>query len=260
MSHPTQNPQPTRRQLAALGLAALLPFPPGGVRANTTGPGRTTVPLFSTAPVGASSVDGWQHQRLPKVARANEHEVVADEGTAVLQIRSAASASTWLARLDVDASERPWLRWRWKVDRALAGSDLRVKTGDDHAARLYVIFDLPLDRLSLGDRLRISAARALSGADLPAAALCYVWGHAQPVGSTAWNPYTDRVRMVVMDSGDARAGRWQRHQRNLAQDWAEAFGGPMPRVAGLAVGADTDNTSDRVTTWFGDLELSATPG
>ncbi|MEY2656040.1 MAG: hypothetical protein RLZZ524_3068 [Pseudomonadota bacterium] len=251
--------QPDRRRLAAWGLTALLPWPAHAAPATT--PGRTALPGppgFSGAAVGASRVDGWEHQRLPKVARANQHEIVADEsGTPVLRIDSAASASSWLTRLDLDVGAQPWLRWRWKVDRSLPGSDLRVKAGDDHAARLYVIFDLPLDRLSLADRLRISAARALSGADLPAAALCYVWGHAQPVGTTAWNPYTDRVRMVVVDSGPERAGRWQAHARHLARDWAEAFGGPMPRVSGFAVGADTDNTADRVTAWFGDLELAA---
>lgn len=249
----------TRRAMTALGLAMVCPLP---LRAAAAA--GASIPPFSAAPVGATAVDGWVHQRLPKVERANTHEIVADEGRAVLQIRSAASASSWLARLGdaqgagsgLDASDRPWLRWRWKVERSLAGSDLRIKAGDDHAARLYVIFDLPLDRLSLGDRLRISAARALSGADLPAAALCYVWGHAQPVGTSAWNPYTDRVRMVVVDSGAERAGRWQAHARDIRRDWADAFGGPMPRVAALAVGADTDNTGDRVTTWFGDIELT----
>ena len=73
-----------RRRLAALGLAAL--WPPGTLHAGTA---RTTVPPFSGAALGARTVDGWQHQRLPKVERANEHEIVADEtGTPVLQIRS----------------------------------------------------------------------------------------------------------------------------------------------------------------------------
>lgn len=263
----------TRRQTAALGLALLSPLP--WRCAAAAGP---SIPPFSAAASGATAVEGWLHQRLPKVERANAHEIVVDEGRAVLQIRSAASASSWLARLDegpgtgsgtgsttgsatgsgLEAGDRAWLRWRWKVERSLPGSDLRSKAGDDHAARLYVIFDLPLERLTLADRLRISAARALSGADIPAAALCYVWGHAQPVGTTAWNPYTDRVRMVVVDSGPEQAGRWRSHARDLRRDWAEAFGGPMPRIAAVAVGADTDNTGDRVTTWFGDVTLTAT--
>ena len=87
----------------------------------------------------------------------------------------------------------------------------------------------------------------MSGADVLAAALCFVWGHGQPVGTTAWNPYTDRVRMIVVDSGDAQANQWRDVSRNVEQDWAAAFGGPVPRIKGVAIGADTDNTADTVT-------------
>lgn len=199
---------------------------------------------------------GWRHQTLPKVERANEFAVLVEEGRPVLQVRSASSASSWVAQTAVDAQRLPFLRWRWKVSRSLAGSDLRTKQGDDYAARLYVFFDQPLERLSLGDRLRLQAARALSGVDVPAAALCYVWGGAQRAGEAAWNPYTDRVRMIVVDSGDAGALQWQAVSRDLRRDWHEAFGGPLPMISGLAVGADTDNTGDSVQAWFADLEFS----
>lgn len=210
------------------------------------------VPPFSVT--GGST--GWRHQPLPKVERANEFAVVADEGRPVLHVRSASSASSWVAPAAADAQRLPFLRWRWKVSRSLAGSDLRSKQGDDYAARLYVFFDQPLERLSLGDRLRIQASRALSGVEVPAAALCYVWGGAQPAGATAWNPYTDRVRMIVVDSGDARARQWRAVSRDLRRDWQGAFGGPLPMISGVAVGADTDNTGDTVQAWFADLEFS----
>ena len=215
------------------------------------------VPPFSLAALGDAVPPAWTHQRLPKVERANAFSIVTEGARRVLQVRSAQSASSWVHRLDVDADQRPWLQWQWKVSHALAGSDFRSKGGDDFAARLYVFFDLPLERLSLGDRLRLGAARALSGADLPAAALCYVWGSVQPVGASGWNPYTDQVRMVVVDSQDTQANRWRSHARDLRRDWADAFGGPMPHVSGLAVGADTDNTGDDVQAWFGDLRLEA---
>lgn len=207
--------------------------------------------------VPALSADGWRHQALPKVERANEFQLVPHEGRRVLRIRSSSSASSWVTPLAIDATRQPLLRWQWKVSRSLAGSDLRTKRGDDYAARLYVLFDLPPEQLSLGDRLRIRAARALSGVDVPAAALCYVWGHGQPVGSSAWNPYTDRVRMIVVDSGDAHAMQWRSVERDVRRDWAEAFGGPMPSINGVAIGSDTDNTADEVETWFGDLSFSA---
>ncbi len=144
------------------------------------------------------------------------------------------------------------------MSHSLAGSDLRRRGGDDYAARLYVFFDLPAERLSLSDRLRIQALRLLSGADVPTAALCYVWGRAQAVGSSAWNPYTDRVRMIVVDSGDDLPLQWRAHARDVPRDWTEAFGGAVPRVSGVAVSADTDDTGDSVQAWFGDPRFEET--
>jgi hypothetical protein len=215
------------------------------------------VPPFSAGTPGTGIPSGWRHETLPKVERANDYELTADAGATVLRVRSSSSASTLITAPPAASATPRMLQWRWKVSKALAGSDFRSRQGDDYSARLYVLFDLPQERLTLGDRLRIQAARTLAGRDIPAAAICYVWGNAQPAGATGWNPYTDRVRMVVVDSGNEHAQRWRNVQRDLERDWGEAFAGPMPPVRALAVGADTDNTGDSVDAWFGDLRLSA---
>jgi hypothetical protein len=205
-------------------------------------------------------VPGWAHQTIPKVQRANRFDIVADGGRSVLRVRSSASASTWVSRIDIDPVALPQLHWRWKVSRSLHGSDLRSRQGDDFAARLYLFFDLPSDRLSMRDRLALETARLMSGSEVPSASLCYVWGHAQAIGETAPNAYSDRVRMVVVDSGDRHAGQWRAVRRDIGGDWAETFGGKAPRVSGVAVGGDTDNTGDTVSAWFDDLRFSASTG
>lgn len=240
-----------RRWLALMALAAT------NAHADPGDPAQ--VPLLSSAPLGDKVAPGWTHQRLPKVDRGNQYAIEADGSRHVLHVRAASSASSWIARLNVDLARTPFLQWQWKVSHSLAGSNLRIKSGDDYAARLYVFFDLPIDRLSLTDRLRIQAARLLSGAEIPAAALCYVWGHAQPVGTTGWNPYTDRVRMVVLDSKDGNAGSWRSNTRDVRKDWVEAFEGPIPHVSGVGIGVDTDNTADQVEAWFSDLRFVANP-
>ena len=243
---------PDRRQaIAFLALAC------SGVRATPDAPRQ--VPALSAAALGSVVPAGWRHQTLPKVERANDFELVSDQGQHVLKVRSSASASSWVAPVRIDATRSPLLRWRWKVSHSLAGSDLRTKRADDYAARLYVFFDLPLEGLSLAERLRIRASRALSGVDVPAAALCYVWGHAQPAGRTGWNPYTDRVQMIVVDSGDTHAMQWRAVERDVRRDWLDAFGAPVPPISGVALGADTDNTGDQVEAWFGDVGFSAGP-
>ena len=232
--------------VAAAGCAWAIAAPDGG-----------PVPApFSAAPAGGAFPAPWHHQPLPKVARENRFELVQDGGRTVLQVRSDASASTLAHPLAIDPARTPVLSWRWKVSNVVAGSDFTRKSGDDYAARVYVLFDYPLDRLGLVDRLAISLARTLHGAELPAAAIAYVWGNVQPAGATGPNPYTDRVRMIVVDSGQARVGEWVEVRRDVAADFRAAFGEAAPPIIGIAVSADTDNTGESVTTRFGDLRFA----
>jgi hypothetical protein len=67
--------------------------------------------------------------------------------------------------------------------------------------------------------------------------------------------YTDRARMVVLESGAARAGEWVTETRDLAADFRAAFGEAPPDLIGIAIATDTDNTGEHATAWFGDLVL-----
>lgn len=250
----------TRRHLSLavlatpiLACASIFPVLP----ARAAGAKRVELPRFSAMPAGARLPVGWTHQVLPSVERANRFDLVGDEGTTVLRVLSERSASTLAVTQRIETAATPRLRWRWWVSNTVGGSDLRRKTGDDYAARVYVLFDFPLDRLGVGDRLKISAARLLHGADLPAAALCYVWGTAQAAGESGWNAYTDRLRMIVVDAGEAYVGQWREGVRDVAADFRAAFGDPVPAVSGVAVGADTDNTGGKVEARFGDLWFEA---
>ncbi len=217
-------------------------------------------PAFSTLTPGQTLPASYRIIALPKLA-VNKFSLVADEGKTVLRIESADSAGSIGIPLRMAGTEdsRAVLTWRWKVDRVLEKADLTDKRGDDYAARVYVFFDVPLQSLSFVDRTKIRLARMMVGNDVPTAALCYVWDNKQSVGHTAWSPYTTRVRMVVLQKGSARVGQWMRESRDVAADFRDAFGIDAPAVTGVAIGNDTDNTHERVTTWFGDISFG-TPG
>lgn len=214
---------------------------------------------FSTAQPGGALPAGWREQRLPKAAPA-QAALVRDEGTSVLRVSSSNAAGGVVHPLSGTSPAAMRLAWRWKIDRVVAGGDLGRKGGDDFAARVYVFFDFPVGELPLADRIKVLLARSLFGEDLPTAAICYVWDNRQPVGTALWSPYSSRVRMVVVESGDERAGQWREAARDLDADFRAAFGGhwnkPTPPVNGLAVGNDTDQTGGSATAWFGDLRLA----
>ena len=213
---------------------------------------------FSAAAPAAALPAGWMLLALPGI-KAAEASLVRDEGVTVLRLRAAAAAGSAAHKLRADPARTPLLHWRWKVDRVVEKADLARKEGDDYAARVYVTFDLPASELSLLDRARIQLARLIHGEELPTAALCYVWDNRHPAGTAAWNPYSSRVRMIVVSSGSAEAGRWVAATRDVAADYSAAFGGRAPAITAIALSADTDQTGETVTAWFGDVRLEARP-
>ena len=216
---------------------------------------------FSSASPGSAIPPPWTFNILPNVQRATRFDLVRDGNQAtVLRAVSESAAATLTHKLHVDPAASPDLAWRWKVSRVLDSADLGRKETDDYAARVYVLFDYPVEKLPLSDRVKISLVRAFYGQELPAAALCYVWDNRHPAGVSAWSAYTDRVRMIVVESGRQHVGEWRLEQRDVAADFRTAFGEEAPPIIGIALAADTDNTGESVTAWFGDLNFGPAPG
>jgi hypothetical protein len=161
--------------------------------------------------------------------------------------------------LAFDPKAFPFAGWRWKISNTLRKSDIHSKAGDDFPARVYVLFDYDVGKLSMLQRAKIFLARQRYGKDVPAAALCYVWDAKAPAGTTAWSPYTDRVRVIVVESGSANVNRWRDVQRDIVADFRAAFGENPPAVSAVALASDTDNTGESVTALFGDIHFSAKP-
>ena len=61
--------------------------------------------------------------------------------------------------------------------------------------------------------------------------------------------------MIVLQSGGTNIDQWISESRDIATDFRDAFGFDAPAVTGVAVGNDTDNTGEQVSTWYGDVSL-----
>jgi Protein of unknown function (DUF3047) len=236
----------------ALLLTGLLVVPTSLIAES---PSVIDVAKFSSGMVGQMLPDGWKPLTFTKIPKQTSYELINDGGVVVVKAVSEAAASGLIKVVNIDPKEYPIVRWRWKVENILKHNDVTRKAGDDFPARLYVTFAYDPDKVSFGKKLKFKAGQALFG-DIPIAALNYIWDTKAPIGAIVENAYTDFAQMVVVESGEKKVGLWVHEERNIYNDYKEAFGEEPPLINGLAIMSDTDNTKERVTAYYGDIQFA----
>lgn len=209
---------------------------------------------FSANLSGSALPDGWKPLTFKKIPKLTSYELVKDGGAVVVKATSEASASGLIKEITIDPKAFPIVRWRWKVENLLKNSDVSRKGGDDYPARLYITFEYDPDKVSFGKKLKFKAGQAIFG-DIPIAALNYIWETKTPAGTIVENAYTNFAQMIVVESGPKKVGLWVEEERNIYEDYKKAFGEEPPMINGVAIMSDTDNTKERATAYYGDIEF-----
>jgi Protein of unknown function (DUF3047) len=201
--------------------------------------------------------EGWEPLTFKKVVRSTRYSVVRDGDGWVLKAESDAAASALYRPLDLSPLAYPRLTWRWKVENVLIKGDARKREGDDYPARVYVAFRYDPARATAWEKAKYGAYRLVYGSYPPVAVLNYIWDNRLPPGTTLDNAYTERAKMVVVRSGSSEIGRWLTETRDVLDDYRRLFGGEPPRIAGVAVMTDTDDTGERAVAWYDALAFLA---
>jgi len=145
------------------------------------------------------------------------------------------------------------LSWAWRLQQANPAIDLGRKEGDDLPLKVCLSFDLALDQVPFIERQLLRLARSRSAEALPAATLCWVWAGAEAKGALIDNPYTRRVRYIVLRQQTEAGEQWFNETRDVEADFKRAFGdesATMPPVTALIVAGDGDNTQARSLAWL----------
>ena len=212
------------------------------------------VPATGATPGGAAPLPaGWQPWTINRNKAATRYALTEVDRRLVLHAEADSSASGLyvpLAQRNAGA-----IRWTWKTRDVIRNADNGQKQREDAPLRLFVAFDGDHSTLSLRDQLVFEMARITTGREMPYATLMYIWGGRRAEGTVLPNPYTDRVRMIVVDSGSRHANQWRCHERDLRADYRKAFGTEPGKVIAVGLMTDTDNTRSRVEAWYGDIAL-----
>ena len=193
---------------------------------------------FSTYSLSDSlALNPFKQWRQKDFVATNSYYFYQEKQSSVVQISANKSASGLFLEKDIDINQTPFLQWSWKINHVLTNIDEHSKKGDDFAARVYVITStgpFPWQKRSL----------------------CYVWSNNQAINSTWPNPFTGKVKMIALNSGNHLAGSWQHHQRNIQQDFENAFNKKYSQIEAIAIMTDTDNSQQQATGWYKNIRLT----
>ena len=210
------------------------------------------ITAFSTI---TSLEDGWEPMEFPKIDRHSRYQLTDDNGEQVVKATTDNSASGLIARVSVEPGDSLILRWRWKVSNVYEQGNARRKEGDDYPARIYVAFEFEPDEAGFFERAKRKTVEVVFGEELPGNALNYIWANRLPVGEIVANPFTDTTMMVAVNSGVTNTGEWVTVERDIVADYRKAFDREPPKLVGVAIMSDSDNTGASATAWYGDVSL-----
>ncbi|MDX1497626.1 MAG: DUF3047 domain-containing protein [Salinisphaeraceae bacterium] len=190
------------------------------------------------ASFSAAEVKAWEPHVFSKATRYSL--VKQSNGDDLLAAQCQDSASALVLRQKIDLHQTPYLSWSWRVQDVFDGLDEKQKSGDDFAARVYVVID---------------------GGLLPwkSRAINYVWSSSHPVGSNWENPYApEQVRMVAVRSGPPTESGMMNEVRNVREDFRELFGMDVDSIDAVAIMTDCDNSDAEALAWYGTLQFEPT--
>ena len=199
---------------------------------------RVVVSDFALNPAQKNSIQlpkGWAlkvwHGRadIRLIQDENKH-------SGVLRLRSEKASVSIYREVKLDLEKFPVLSWKWKVTKLPEGADARKLDADDQAAGVYVVF--PRFPSFINSQF-----------------IGYVWETSVPEGTILRSRKNPMVHYIVVRSGVDDLDKWITERRNVMEDYRRVFGTGAPKVGGIALMIDTDDTHSDAESYFANVEF-----
>lgn len=160
------------------------------------------------------------------------------DGVVVLRADSHAAGSGLFKEQSIDLEKTPFLNWSWRISKRLTGLNEQSKSGDDYAARVYVIAK---------GGLAFWQTKAIN----------YVWSGNNAKFSVWANAFAGNdVMMLALRGSEAALNVWHTEKRNVRADLQKLFGEDFRGIDAVALMTDTDNSGGWVSAFYGDIWFS----
>lgn len=218
-----------------------------------------TVDVFSADSEPDGSPRGWKPLKFRPVQTQTAYFTAAEGDNHFLKAVSSSAGTGLYKPVILNIKDYPILSWRWKAENMLVKADPRVKSKDDIVARLYIAFHFDPAQAGVIERWKYKAAKSRLGDFPPKWALIYIWDNRIPVGEAFDNAFTSKAKMIVVESGPEKMGRWVAEERNIYEDYVKIIGEEPPATDFIAVMTDTDNTREWAEAAYDDIVFKRAP-
>ena len=201
------------------------------------------------------ALDNWKPLYFPKISAHTKYIAESESGSHYLKAESNASASALVNTREIDVYKYPKMKWRWKISNVYQKAVPGKKEGDDYPIRVYVLFKYDPERLGFLEKLKYSTAKLIYGEYPPDSTLSYVWASMAEAPLIAPSPYTNRARLIALERGPVKTGRWVEESVDILADYRKAFGVDPPASANIAIMNDSDNTGEKSVSYVSTIEV-----
>ena len=233
------------------GLAKSLPLEDGEV---------IEVARFSRLRPGAFyNMGEWEPFIVVEGSAPTLYRPVERDGVVVIEAESGEGSSALYRKIHIDPRSHPIIEWRWRVPRESGSAAEGGASPVSPPVRLSLAFDGDPARLDFDDRTKLRLAKALTVNGLPYASLLYVWKNYDPVETIYSSPHTERVRHIVVESGERRLDQWVSVRRNVLEDYRRAFGEEPGDIVAVGIMTDYGDNGASRRAYYGDITFRSAP-
>ena len=170
---------------------------------------------------------GWYHRKFWTRWPMQMVFAVKDDVPS-LRFETRSTASMLFRHVDLELADYPFLIWRWYIEQPIESLlDERTREGDDHPARLFLVFRTATGPDEMGNKLKAGDYK-------------YVGGF----------PH------YVADGGDENFRQWRREEVDLREVYRHIWPDGAPaHLIDIAIFCDSDETHGHTVSYFADVKL-----
>lgn len=196
----------------------------------------------------------WEIFRVPG-KQPTRYSHVQHEGRDAVRAVADASGSILRHRRRIEPADLGRISFSWNVPLPGAGANAALAGLTDVPVRVVLAFDGDRSRFSLKNSLLSELSLMLTGEELPFATLIYAWSRVNQPGEVVMNDRTDRIRKLVVDSGDHGYSQWLSYERDIRADYRKAFGEEPGALLSFAVFTEGETNEGQLRAFYGPLKL-----